>query len=289
MGCHLWLSWRPPIEEAPVKASGPNAASPRYQGRRRRAVRVALVAVALIASTILPLPAGGADGYSDVSSGDTHEPAISALAEMGVFDDTDCGEGLFCPGDPVERWVMAVWLIRVLGGDLPAAGTSRFADVEASEWWSPHAEELANRNITAGCATGPLRYCPTKPVTRGQMATFFVRAFDLPDAPAAGFTDTAGTTHEARIDALAAAGVTKGCKTDPLRFCPTKAVTRSQMATFLHRALLAQKEQMGSETTELSDDVPDADLIDLSSGDTVNLRSVFDGDKAVMFWFWAEW
>ena len=46
-----------------------------------------------------------------------------------------------------------------------------------------------------------------------------------------------GDTHEANIDALAAAGVTKGCKTDPLRYCPDQAVTRAQMATFLVRAL----------------------------------------------------
>ena len=250
---------------------------------------MALVAVALLVSTILPLPAGGTDGYSDVVSGGTHEPAITALAEMGVFEDTECGDGLFCPGDPVERWVMAVWLIRALGGEVTNTGTSRFADVDANEWWSPHAEELANREITSGCKTEPLRYCPTKSVTRAQMATFFVHAFDLPEASAAGFTDTAGNTHEANIDALAAAGVTSGCKTVPLSYCPTKAVTRAQMATFLYRALMKQKEQMAGETVELSDDVPDTDLVDVSTGDTVNLRSVFDGDKPVMLWFWAHW
>lgn len=244
--------------------------------------------MALAVSTILPLPAGGADGYSDVASGSTHEPAISALAEMGVFEDTECGENMFCPGDPVERWVMAVWLIRVLGAEVPAGGASRFADVDASEWWSPHAEELANREITLGCDTGPPRYCPDRSVTRAAMASFFVRAFDLPDAPPAGFTDTSGT-HAANIDALAAAGVTKGCdKSDPLLYCPTKAVTRAQMATFLHRALLKQKERMAGGMVEISDDVPDADLVDLSTGDTVNLRSVFTGDKAVLLWFWAE-
>ena len=246
---------------------------------------MALVAVALLVSTILPLPAVGADGYSDVDSGSTHEPAITALAEMGVFEDTECGDGNFCPGDPVERWVMAVWLIRILGGEVTNTGTSRFADVDASEWWSPHAEELAKREITDGCDTEPLRYCPDDSVTRAQMATFLVRAFDLPDAPAAGFADTSGNTHEARIDALAAAGITDGCDTEPLRYCPDDPVTRAQMATFLHRVLLKQKDQM----VELSNDVPDVDLVDLSSGKTVNLRSVFTGDKPVMLWFWAHW
>lgn len=268
-----------------MKASARKTASRQQPGRRLRAKRVTLVTAALVAATVIPLPAGGADGYSDVESGSTHEPAITALAGMGVFEDTECGDGLFCPGDPVERWVMAVWLIRVLGGEVTDTGTSRFADVDAAEWWSPHAEELADREITLGCRTGPPRYCPDRSVTRAAMASFFVRAFDLPDAPPAGFTDTSGT-HAANIDALAAAGVTKGCKTDPLRFCPTKAVTRAQMATFLHRALLNQP---ASETTDLSSDVPDVELLDVSTGDTVNFRSVFDGDKPVMLWFWAHW
>ncbi len=76
--------------------------------RCRRGALSALVIVALLASMVTSLPAGGADGFSDVSSGGTHEPAIDALAEMGVFDDTECGDGLFCPEDPIDRWVMAV-------------------------------------------------------------------------------------------------------------------------------------------------------------------------------------
>ena len=258
--------------------------------RRRRGALSALVIAALLASMLTSLPAGGADGFSDVSSGGTHEPTIDALAEMGVFDDTECGDGLFCPDDPIERWVMAVWLIRVLGGEVTTSTTSRFADVDASEWWSPHAEELADRDITAGCKTDPLRYCPDDSVTRAQMATFFVHAFALEAATPAGFTDTDGNVHAPNIDALAAAGITAGCKTDPLRYCPDQPVTRAQMATFLHRALLKQKEQMGEpEPVTISEDVPDVDLIDIPTGETVDLRSLFTGDKGVLFWFWAEW
>ena len=150
-----------------------------------------------------------------------HTPAIEALAEMGVFTGTECEEG-FCPRDPVERWVMAVWLIRVLGSEVEATGTSRFADVDAALWWSPYAEELADREITKGCEPDPLLlYCPEVTVTRAQMASFLERAFDLEPAEPAGFGDvTEGSTHAADIDALAAAGITKGCEPDPLLYCP---------------------------------------------------------------------
>ena len=47
-------------------------------------------------------------------------------------------------------------------------------------------------------------FCPGAPVTREQMATFLVRALDLP-AGSASFVDVGGV-HEANIGALAAAG-----------------------------------------------------------------------------------
>ncbi len=242
-----------------------------------------MTVVVLLAAAVATAPVSAAEGFSDVDSGNVHAPAVTALAERGVFAGTECGDGLFCPDDPIERSVMAVWLIRALGAS-PDADSSRFADVEASEWWSPFAEELADRGITRGCATGPLRYCPDSPVTRAQMASFLVRAFELESAGAAGFADTEGSGHRQDIDALAAAGITRGCATGPLRYCPDSAVTRAQMATFLHRALLRQEQ-----TTPISDDVPDVDLTDLSTADTVNLRSLVTGDKAVLLWFWAEW
>ena len=91
--------------------------------------------------------------------------------------------------------------------------------------------------VTAGCATGPARYCPDDSVTRAQMATFLTRAFGLESSPPFGFVDIEGNTHTESIDALAAAGVTAGCATGPARYCPDDSVTRAQMATFLTRAI----------------------------------------------------
>ena len=41
-------------------------------------------------------------------------------------------------------------------------------------------EGIAESEVTRGCTTtAPLRYCPDKPVTRAQMASFFVRVINL--------------------------------------------------------------------------------------------------------------
>ncbi|MCE2511944.1 MAG: trypsin-like peptidase domain-containing protein [Acidimicrobiia bacterium] len=98
-------------------------------------------------------------------------------------------------------------------------------------------ERFADLGITAGCRTEPLGYCPERVVNRAQMATFLQRALRLPEAAPAGFDDTEGNTHEDNIDALAAEGITAGCATEPLLYCPDDPVNRAQMATFLSRAL----------------------------------------------------
>ncbi|MDP8958719.1 MAG: S-layer homology domain-containing protein [Actinomycetota bacterium] len=97
---------------------------------------------------------------------------------------------------------------------------------------------MAGEGITKGCTAGGATYCPTDPVTREQMASFLVRALDLPPAGRDFFSDDAGSIHQADINALAKAGVTKGCGTGG--YCPTHPVTRGQMAAFLYRALADQ-------------------------------------------------
>ena len=162
------------------------------------------------------------------------------LAADGVLNGTGCGEGLLCPHEPLLRWEMAVWLVRVLDGEDPELdrrASAGFDDVDDTQWWAAHVRRLAQLGITRGCATEPLRYCPEEAVTRAQMASFLARAFDLRAAAPAGFADTADNVHEANIHALFEAGVTVGCATEPLRFCPERDTTRAQMASFLTRAL----------------------------------------------------
>ena len=102
----------------------------------------------------------------------------------------------------------------------------------------PAIEAIAAEGITKGCNPPTNdRYCPKSTVTREQMASFLVRALDLPQGTAS-FTDTADSIHATDIAALATAGITRGCNPPTNdRYCPTSTVTREQMASFLTRAL----------------------------------------------------
>ena len=201
-----------------------------------------------------------AGGFVDVTGG-VHKPAIDALVERGLFDGTECGEDMFCPGEDMKRWTMAVWLVRVLDeAEPPAATESSFADVDAGNRWLAHIERLAELEVTQGCLVDPLRFCPDRSVNRAEMATFLERAFDLEAADPAGFADTAGNFHEANIDALAAARITAGCASEPRRYCPDQPVTRAEMATFLARALgLVEIPQPAPDDADDADTDEDAD------------------------------
>jgi hypothetical protein len=98
---------------------------------------------------------------------------------------------------------------------------------------------LAASEITKGCNPPQnTQYCPDSPVTRAQMASFLVRALDLPTADQNPFTDTSGSVHQNDISALAQADITKGCNPPQnTQYCPDDPVTRAQMASFLVRAL----------------------------------------------------
>ena len=112
------------------------------------------------------------------------------------------------------------------------------------------------------------------------MASFLVRAFDLEGAPSVGFADTGGSTHEANIDALFAAGITVGCKQDPLRYCPDNPVSRAQMATLLSRGLDSRPEP-GSFSIDEGTRSNDT-LVSASRGRTCAVR--LDGGLACWGW-----
>ncbi len=59
-----------------------------------------------------------------------------------------------------------------------------------------------------------------------------------PLPPGGTFRDDDGNIHEGSIEAIAAAGITRGCN-PPVndRFCPSDSVTRGAMAAFMVRAL----------------------------------------------------
>ena len=124
----------------------------------------------------------------------------------------------------------------LIGAMLGAQAT--LADVGESNVHLANIQALAKMGVFDGtlCSTG---FCPNDPIDRKTVAVWLVRVLEGADPPARSsrFFDVAGSPWwEAHVERLAELGITFGCGTNPLRFCPTQDLTRAQTAAFLVRA-----------------------------------------------------
>ena len=175
--------------------------------------------------------------------GSVHQANIELAAEWGITN--GCGEGRFCPGMSITRSQMAAFLYRAAArqaGAPPAAGSGTdLSDVGSGAWYRTYARWAVSAGVITTRSGG---FDPGGVVTRGDMVVMLAAAFpSLTDGapPTEGlFEDLgAGGATARAAEALHRAGVTNGCSTAPLRFCPDQPVTRSQMASFFVRALTA--------------------------------------------------
>ena len=211
--------------------------------RRREALRlhVGALSVIMFASSFMSpalatdLPPGGSFTDDDLN---VHEGAIEAIAAEGITRGCNPpGNYWFCPGESITRGQMAAFLHRALP-DLsrPTPNTVGFFTDDDGTVFEQDIDWLADVGITQGCnPPDNTLFCPDDAVTRGEMAAFLRRAFNLPGSTLDAFTDDEANVFESDIDALAASGITKGC-TDT-EFCPEDAMARDQMASFLTRAV----------------------------------------------------
>jgi hypothetical protein len=116
--------------------------------------------------------------FPDVPCPSAFADWIEAMFAEGITG--GCGGGNFCPLDAVRRDQMAPFLLKAVHGPayVPPPCSGRFTDVPCPSLFADWVEQLALENVTAGC--GGTIYCPSSPNTRGQMATFLVKALRLP-------------------------------------------------------------------------------------------------------------
>jgi serine protease len=121
------------------------------------------------------LPDESDDAFPD-DDGSVHEPAIDALAALGIA--VGDARGRFRPDDPVTRAQMASFTIRTVevlrDAALPPAATG-FDDTGGSVH-ATNIDQLRELGIAAGVA--PRRFVPDRPLRRDQMASFVARTLD---------------------------------------------------------------------------------------------------------------
>jgi hypothetical protein len=125
------------------------------------------------------LPPACSGVFGDVPCPSQFSNWIEQLATEGIT--AGCGGGNYCPSSPVRRDQMAAFLLRTEHGSAytPPTCTGVFEDVACPGTFTDWIEQLHAEGITGGCQLTPLLYCPGSSNTRGQMATFLVKTFNL--------------------------------------------------------------------------------------------------------------
>lgn len=215
-------------------------------------VRVEVAAGQVVADRDVVLaPSGGTDFlcmealpgvfggvFADVPTDNVHAEAISCLSDLGVVRGRD--DGTFGPGLAVSRGQVASFVARgleALDVDLPADPADAFGDDDGTGH-----ERSINKLAAVGILSGRSAdaFAPGDLVTRGQMASILVRAYEYGSglqlrSSGDHFGDDQGSAHEDNINKAAAAAVASGRSASV--FAPGSRVQRDQVASFLARTL----------------------------------------------------
>ena len=178
-------------------------------------------------------------GIRDVPPDSTHHRAVECAAWWEI---TRPEGGLYRPGRAVTRAQMASFVARLIDAtdaELPDDAPDAFPDDDAPAYdaHEPNIDRLAAAGIVAGRTSSS--YEPAAAVTRGQMATFLVRAHRFVTGETLPlerhwFRDR-DPVHGDNVDRAASAGIATGYENGTYR--PGLDVRRDQMASFLMRLL----------------------------------------------------
>ena len=114
--------------------------------------------------------------FTDVPKGSWYEKAVQYAWEQSFFNGTTATT--FGPDGSMTRGMFVTVLARMAGVDTAAySGNSPFADVSAEAWYAPAVTWAAKYGITSG--TGGGFFSPNALIDRQQMATFFMRYFEI--------------------------------------------------------------------------------------------------------------
>jgi hypothetical protein len=145
---------------------------------------MAALIVRAVTGTTNPAIYNATQYFNDVPASNSFFPHIQKLMDLGITTGCSHNPPLFCPTDTIPRWEMAMFMIRarlaLYGAAFTSSGTPYFADVPANVEGNgmpfPYIQRAYEEAVTNGCGSNPLVFCPDELVTRGQMASFIMRA-----------------------------------------------------------------------------------------------------------------
>ena len=182
--------------------------------------------------------------FQDVSADAYYYDAVLWALENKVTEGT--GAAAFSPDADCTRAQVVTFLYRAAGSPGVDTSSCDFADVSSSAYYYKAVLWAVENGITMG--TGAATFAPDASCTRAQVVTFLYRYFGSPAVAAAknDFTDIiSGSFYYDAVLWAVRNGVTRG--TSDTTFCPSATCTRSQIVTFLYRAITGADTDSGAE------------------------------------------
>ena len=177
--------------------------------------------------------------FTDVPIINTFWKAVQLVSSHGAM--VGYGNQIFGITDSLTRAQAAIALTKAFNistSNPPATPT--FGDVPATHPQFKEIEALRMEGITAGCSDSPLLYCPDSATTRAQMAILLVRAMrgNTSRVSQTPYFEDVPASNPAFpfVQFMYEKGMTAGCSSAPLKFCPNDSLPRSQAAVFVSRA-----------------------------------------------------
>ncbi|MFD2707008.1 S-layer homology domain-containing protein [Salibacterium lacus] len=215
-----------------------------YQPKSYRRFLASSVSAAVVASAAAAVPADvqqadAAESFSDVSNDYWASESIQRLADEGIINGYP--DGTYGPGEEINRGQVASLLVKAFDLETNENAESSYDDLNDDSYFTPVAEAVTEAGYITGREDGTM-FAPGMELSREQMATILVRAFNLEpkedsDANVADL-DEANASHQENIQILADYDITS---TENNMFNPKETVNRAQFATFLDRALEVQE------------------------------------------------
>ena len=178
-------------------------------------------------------PVSGQSPFEDVKAGDYYYDAVLWAVDKGIT--TGVSATRFDPNGSCTRAQAVTFLWRAMGSPAPTGASMSFTDVPADSYYYNAVLWAVENGVTTG--TSATTFSPDAPCDRGQIVTFLHRAMKSPAASAQStFSDVAADAYYAQAVAWAVEnGVTTG--TGDNAFSPAASCSRSQIVTFLYRAM----------------------------------------------------
>ncbi|PIC64088.1 Parasporal protein [Sporosarcina sp. P13] len=189
---------------------------------------------ALVLACSLPISgtAASEQRFSDVPPTKHFAEAVNNFAERNIIGGYP--DGTYKPSNSITRGQAAAIITKLMKLDTTNVRNPGFTDITPANGYYKAIAALAQANVIGGYEDG--RYGPNHPITREQMASILVKAFDLPryQAMKNPFTDVKNPSHANNILIIYTLGITTG--TTPDTYSPKHPITRGQAAKMMKAA-----------------------------------------------------